>query len=276
MATKRKPTSIFGPRVTNARPARGASEALYHLTYARELAERVRAVKERRAVTWKEFDERVGMTEKARKNKTIGDNPTPFTAEELCRISTELKVRPEYLLMGTGPMVEEATVVTVGARTPNSLTDALYEHLVATLRTRFGSEREGVTSRVPERAELLVAIEHGVGDAWDDNFDRGVEDRLRVSQAVRLAVHDKVRDAWEPVGATPETFQKLTKELAKSPPRLTPSVAAAATAAVREDTETEQGMRDRPAQPSAISEASVQARESYLRKRRKEPRRNSP
>lgn len=244
MATKRKPTADVGPRVTNARPARGVAAALGRATYTQVLAERVRAVKQARATTWREFEERIGMTEKARTSKTIGTNPTPFTAEELFRISTEFKARPEYLLQGIEPMFEQVIVAPSGAAPSPDLRDTLYEHLVDALRARFDAMRDGITGRLPDPRRILLAIEQGVGDAWESNFERGVQDQMRVAQAVRAAVHESVREAWEPSSVTPETVEKLTRELAKS-------------------------KRISPPRSSAISEASAQAREKLSRKSRR-------
>ena len=258
MATKRRPASPFGPRVTNARPARGGNDALLGSVYAEELTKRVRAAKERRGWTWKQFAERIGMSENALQEKKRERNPTPFTAEEIARMCVELRIRPEYLLIGAEPMFDERSVRSDEVSPLKPLTAAIYEHLVDALRARVGTEREGVTTYLPEPSELLVAIELGVGDAWKDNFDRQIDDRLLVSKSVRAAIGDQVRSSWEPVDASPETIKRLTADLMAGPPRLSNSVAAAAAIAIREDEDSE--IRQAGVQASACGPTTTPAR----------------
>jgi transcriptional regulator with XRE-family HTH domain len=259
MAQKRKPMSKFGRKMIPNRPARGASDDLYYATYTQALAMRVRAAKKRIGLTWLDFEDRIGMTEKTRMNRTRGKNPTPFTVEEIARICAALEVRPEYLLLGTGDMIELPTVAREDQNFQEPLNQAVYGHLVRRLGVRFDADREGITSRLPKPATLLVAIERGVGDAWADNFGRDIENRVRLAGAVRAAV----RNTWQPPESSTETVRKLARELVKkTAPRLSTAVAVAAAEAAHDEETTTRGSE-------AIRDASARARRAYERKGRR-------
>jgi hypothetical protein len=89
VSTKRKPASVFGPRVDDASEGRRPAG---DLDRARGIAARVNAVRTRRGLTWPAFDRRVKWSKKTRLSRIRRTNPTPFTAEEIENISRAFDV----------------------------------------------------------------------------------------------------------------------------------------------------------------------------------------
>lgn len=220
MATKRQPIPRYGPRVTDpaGRPAKESG--------AGAVLERVQEVKKRLGLSWPQFfAEPIGMANRTIETRTRATSPTPFTVAELGQICAVRNVRAEYLLLGLEPIFDEEVVATRGEECV-PLADALHEHLAGMLRARFGITTEGMADHLPGPSDLLIAVEQGVGDAWEENFTRKVDDRLLVSRSVRDATHNAVCEAWEPPDPSPETIRDLTMKARRPPPRLPDGVMA--------------------------------------------------
>ena len=160
------------------------------------------------------------------------------------------------------------TPIVAGSHTTDFFTDPFaIVRVLPQSRERLGlsAERAEMIARLPQPGRLLAAIEHGVGSAYQGNFDREVENQLRITRAVRSAVQEEC----EPSDLTPETFRTLARKRAKGPPRLTPEVAAAAAEACAEE------WRGGPRQSMAIKEAGARARQESAEKNRREPRTRS-
>jgi transcriptional regulator with XRE-family HTH domain len=234
---KKRSTTPFGPRVTDdserGRPAHG-------IDFAAAVAQRVRGVRKRLSappaepvpewerLTRRRFSERIGMSEAALAGRLRMSSPTLFSAQELATICVEFRVRPEYLLLGQEPMLQDDIVVSASLE---QVAPALRRHLARILGTRLKQEAEWVESYLGESAALLEAIEAGVGDALSESFQNAVADRKLASKSVREAVAMRAREA-APVPTVPDDFFTV------------------ASAGLRDGTLIDPGASDEPPQPA--------------------------
>ena len=187
----------FGKRVTGAikrgRPHSATDDAV---------SARVRAIKERVNATapdrpsclarvWSEFADRIGMSERTLSTRLYNSPPTPFTVAELQAICREFKVRPDFLLLGRGPMFEAEAIECSGGGP--TLVTALHSHAVLLLQAVTDQDDEWIESILPVDNELLAAVERGIVDASEDLLDARVSDRKLRNQSIRLAVSASVR-----------------------------------------------------------------------------------
>jgi hypothetical protein len=191
MVSRRPTPPRYGPGVIPASAGRPTPE----LAPARATAWRVNEVRLVLGLLWREMDDVLGISEKTRKTRTSADSPTPFTTDELARLSTRHGVRPRYLLLGDGPMFEHEVAEAVGGE---SLSAQLLRHLCECIAAEQGANAEAIAQRLPDPAGLMRGIELGVAAALEDNRATLRASRTLANASIREAVRTAVHAEYSP------------------------------------------------------------------------------
>lgn len=131
------------------------------------------------------------MSEDTLRTRLYNDPPTPFTAADLEAICLAYGVRPDFLLLGRGPMLESDVMENgSGDRT---FASAFRSHEIGVLQARTDQDEQWLESVIPPDDELLDAVDRGIQDAVEDALAAHVNDRKLVNQSIRLAVAAAVR-----------------------------------------------------------------------------------
>ncbi len=219
MASPRKdmPNGPFGPKVIDA-PENGRTA--HGTEFSSLLAERVKAVRARlgtkpgesvpgwQRVTRRDFAERIGLSERALATR-FRRKASAFSAQNLAMICSEFSVRPEYLLLGEGPMLRSDIV---DSAAPVKLADALHQHVGRVLGARLEQDSDWADSFLPAPDAFLQGVELGAADILVRQFERHVDDRSIANTSIReaVAIHTLVPDVPD---VPAQHFQKATTGL---------------------------------------------------------------
>lgn len=133
------------------------------------------------------FAERLGMGEETLRLRLRSSNPTPFRLPEVYRLCREFGVRPDFVLLGDGPMLRTDVESATGPST-RTFAEELFARLVVATSTRTESDEASVAEALGDPAGLLADIENGVTEAFVSIIDLHASDRLLARKTVRDAV----------------------------------------------------------------------------------------